>query len=130
MHHSLTEQVIGLAIRVHKELGPGLLESVYESCLAFELRQAGIPFSASGCSPRRVSRLSSGYRVPRRSADRRRPDHRDQGCRQTGTGAWSAVADLFCAWVAARWACSSTSMRSCWKMACGASSDHAKRSPH
>ena len=40
----LTEQVIGLAIEVHRHTGRGLLESVYEQCLAHELREAGIPF--------------------------------------------------------------------------------------
>ena len=40
----LTDQVIGLAINVHKELGPGLLESVYEECLSFELSEAGLQF--------------------------------------------------------------------------------------
>jgi len=38
------EQVIGLAIEVHRELGPGLLESTYEACLAKELELASIPF--------------------------------------------------------------------------------------
>jgi GxxExxY protein len=38
----LSETVIGLAIDVHRRLGPGLLESVYEECLCFELRQAGM----------------------------------------------------------------------------------------
>jgi GxxExxY protein len=40
----LTEQVIGLAIEVHRLTGPGMLESVYESCLCHELEQAGINF--------------------------------------------------------------------------------------
>ena len=40
----LTEQVIGLAIEVHRHTGPGLLESVYEQCLCHELHEAGIPF--------------------------------------------------------------------------------------
>jgi GxxExxY protein len=40
----LTERIIGLAIDVHRALGPGLLESAYEECLCFELRQAGIAF--------------------------------------------------------------------------------------
>jgi GxxExxY protein len=44
VQHDLTECVIGLAINVHKELGPGLLESVYETCLALELEHAGIAF--------------------------------------------------------------------------------------
>jgi GxxExxY protein len=39
---ALTEKVIGLAIKVHKQLGPGLLESVYEECLCFELADAGL----------------------------------------------------------------------------------------
>ena len=39
---ALTERVIGLAIGVHKELGPGLLESVYEECLCFELAEAAL----------------------------------------------------------------------------------------
>ena len=40
----LTSQVIGLAIEVHRHLGPGLLESAYEECLCHELRQAKIDF--------------------------------------------------------------------------------------
>lgn len=40
----LSNKVLGLAIEVHKHLGPGLLESAYEECLAFELGQHGIAF--------------------------------------------------------------------------------------
>ena len=38
----LTEKIIGAAIKIHRRLGPGLLESAYEACLAYELRQAGL----------------------------------------------------------------------------------------
>jgi len=38
----ITERVIGAAIEVHRALGPGLLESAYEACLAFELREKGL----------------------------------------------------------------------------------------
>ncbi len=41
----LTEKVIGLAIEVHRVLGPGLLESAYEKCRCFEIRESGIPFA-------------------------------------------------------------------------------------
>ncbi len=40
----ITNSIIGCAIEVHKTLGPGLLESVYESCLAFELEKSGLRF--------------------------------------------------------------------------------------
>jgi GxxExxY protein len=40
----LTYRIIGLAMRVHRRLGPGLLESVYEKCLCYELARADIPF--------------------------------------------------------------------------------------
>lgn len=39
---NLTEQIIGAAIRVHRRLGPGLLESAYEACLAYEIEHLGI----------------------------------------------------------------------------------------
>src|ERR1035438_9930385 len=40
----LTDQIIGCAIEVHRTLGPGLLESVYEECLCYELSQLGLRF--------------------------------------------------------------------------------------
>ena len=44
VHEALTSQIIGAAIEVHKELGPGLLESTYESCLCHEFLSRGISF--------------------------------------------------------------------------------------
>jgi GxxExxY protein len=38
----ITQRIIGAAIEVHKTVGPGLLESAYQACLAFELRQLGL----------------------------------------------------------------------------------------
>lgn len=40
--NKLTQQTIGAAIEVHRHLGPGLLESAYETCLAYELEQSGL----------------------------------------------------------------------------------------
>jgi len=40
--NQLTERIIGCAIEVHKQLGPGLLELAYEECLAYELQNAGL----------------------------------------------------------------------------------------
>jgi len=42
--NELSRQVVDAAFHVHKNLGPGLLESVYEACLAHELNKRGIPF--------------------------------------------------------------------------------------
>ena len=40
--NTLTGIIIGAAIEVHRLLGPGLLESAYEACLAFELKERGL----------------------------------------------------------------------------------------
>ncbi len=40
--NEITGKIIGCAIEVHKRLGPGLLESAYEECLAFELKSKGL----------------------------------------------------------------------------------------
>ena len=61
----LTDRVIGLAIGVHRELGPGLLESAYEECLCYELEQSGIVFGRQ--VPLAIvykgTRLDCGYRL-------------------------------------------------------------------
>ncbi len=44
LHDEVTRRVIGAAIAVHRALGPGLLESVYQRCLAYELAKDSIPF--------------------------------------------------------------------------------------
>lgn len=40
--NKITETIIGAAIEVHRALGPGLLESAYETCLGFELAERGL----------------------------------------------------------------------------------------
>lgn len=61
----LTRQIIGLAIDVHKALGPGLLESTYEECLCFELKQSGILFERQKALPviYKSVVLDCGYRL-------------------------------------------------------------------
>jgi len=44
LKNGITEKIIGAAIEVHKALGPGLLESAYEECLAHELFIANVTF--------------------------------------------------------------------------------------
>jgi len=46
-----TDQIIRCAIEVHRHLGPGLLESVYESALCLEFKSAGLPFVRQGGVP-------------------------------------------------------------------------------
>jgi len=49
--NELTEKIIGLAITVHRKLGPGFLESVYQAALAYELERVGIPFEKEKSLP-------------------------------------------------------------------------------
>jgi len=41
---SIATEIVDIAFKIHKELGPGLLESVYEKCFCYELEQRGIAF--------------------------------------------------------------------------------------
>jgi GxxExxY protein len=61
----LSNKVLGCALEVHRELGPGLLESAYEHCLAYELNQAKIPFKLQVELPVQYKqiRLDCGYRM-------------------------------------------------------------------
>lgn len=63
--NEITEQVIGAAIKVHKTLGPGLLESAYESCLFFEILQCGLFVERQKAIPVVYSdvKLECGYRA-------------------------------------------------------------------
>ena len=47
----ITSTVIGAAIQVHRVIGPGLLESVYQACLCYELQQAGLRFEVEKSLP-------------------------------------------------------------------------------
>ena len=61
----LSNKVLGCAIEVHRELGPGLLESAYEQCLAYELNRARIPFRLQFELPVEYKqiKLDCGYRI-------------------------------------------------------------------
>ncbi len=60
-----TERILGAAITVHRELGPGLLESAYQACLAFELEDCGLRVERQVALPveYRGVRLDCGYRL-------------------------------------------------------------------
>lgn len=65
LHEELTGKVRGAAIEVHRELGPGLLESVYEECLCHELNIRAIPYQRQLELPitYKGRQLASDYRI-------------------------------------------------------------------
>ncbi len=65
LHRDITENVIATAIEVHRALGPGLLESAYEECLAYELTTRSVHFTRQVPLPvvYKEVRLDCGYRM-------------------------------------------------------------------
>jgi GxxExxY protein len=63
--NSLSNRIIGAALRVHTEIGPGMLESAYDACLAFELLHDGLEIERQKPLPLtyRGQRLDCGYRL-------------------------------------------------------------------
>jgi GxxExxY protein len=63
--NTMTEQIIGAGMRVHTALGPGLLESAYEACLAYELTKTGYSIERQKKLPITYGelRLEEGYRI-------------------------------------------------------------------
>jgi GxxExxY protein len=63
--NEITGQIVDAAIKVHTRLGPGLLESAYEACLAYELRQRGLHVVTQVALPIRYEdvELEVGYRL-------------------------------------------------------------------
>jgi GxxExxY protein len=63
--NKLTEGIIGAAIEVHRHLGPGMLESAYETCLAYELDRLGYDFERQKTMPLvyKDIQLAQAYRI-------------------------------------------------------------------
>jgi GxxExxY protein len=63
--NEITHEIIGAAMEVHKRLGPGLLESAYEECLSFELRQRNLRVDRQMGVPvvYKEVKLECGYRI-------------------------------------------------------------------
>ncbi len=63
--NEISSIIIGSSIDVHKQLGPGLLESSYEICLAYELRQRGLEVGTQVGLPiiYKTVNLETGYRI-------------------------------------------------------------------
>ena len=63
--NEISNKIIGCAIDVHKQLGPGLLESAYQECLFYELQQAGLKVEKEKPMPivYKEVKLDHGYRI-------------------------------------------------------------------
>ena len=63
--NEITQKIIGCAIEVHKNLGPGLLESAYEECLSYELIKRGLNINRQKATPvvYKEIKLECGYRI-------------------------------------------------------------------
>ena len=64
-YSELTEKIIAAAMKVHSAIGPGVLESVYKTCVAHELKKSGITVSSEVALPVVYDglRLDSGFRI-------------------------------------------------------------------
>ncbi len=65
IENELSKIIIGCAIEVHKQLGPGLLESAYQECLYYELKKAGLKVQKEKPMPivYKEVKLDHGYRI-------------------------------------------------------------------
>jgi GxxExxY protein len=65
LENELSYKIIGCAMKVHTELGPGLLENAYEECLFYELEQAGLSVEKQKALPLVYHdvKLEAGYRI-------------------------------------------------------------------
>jgi len=65
LEEELTEAIIGAAIEVHRELGPGLLENAYAACLCRELQLRGLAFEHEKAMPVEYKglQIDCGYRI-------------------------------------------------------------------
>jgi GxxExxY protein len=63
--NEITGQIVDASIKVHTQLGPGLLESAYEACLTYELRKRGLDVGVQVPLPIRYEdvKLDAGYRL-------------------------------------------------------------------
>jgi GxxExxY protein len=63
--NEISSKIIGAAIEVHKQLGPGLLESAYETCLYYELKQLNLDVKQQLALPvyYKEVKLDAGYRI-------------------------------------------------------------------
>jgi len=63
--NNITDKILKCAFKVHSELGPGLLESAYEECLYYEIRQAGLEVEKQKALPLVYYevKLDAGYRI-------------------------------------------------------------------
>ncbi|MDB5347131.1 MAG: GxxExxY protein, partial [Schlesneria sp.] len=63
--NEVTSAIIGAAIEIHRQLGPGLLESAYRACLAYELRKRGLEVEEERPVPVVYDnlKLDCGYRL-------------------------------------------------------------------
>lgn len=97
----LTERIIGAAMEVHRALGPGLLESTYEECVAREMQLGGLRFERQAPLPVAYKgvQLDCGYRldflveravvVELKSVDTLRPIHEAQLLTYLRLGGWT-----------------------------------------
>jgi len=65
IENELSKKIIGCAIEVHKQLGPGLLESAYQECLSYELQNIGLKVKKEIPMPivYKDVKLDHGYRI-------------------------------------------------------------------
>jgi GxxExxY protein len=65
MPHDPTKEIIGAAIKIHRKLGPGLLESAYEACLAYEIEKLGFKVERQKAVPLiyEAVKLDCGFRA-------------------------------------------------------------------
>jgi GxxExxY protein len=65
IENDISKEIIGCAIEVHKQLGPGLLESAYQECLYYELIRAGLNVQKEVPRPivYKDIKLDHGYRI-------------------------------------------------------------------